>query len=182
MPMQIGEKLFRFTLTGTDGEKHTNFDYADKYAFLIIITCNHCPYARAYWNRFNELARRYEEDSLGIFAINPNDASKYPADSFEDMVSLAKQVQLQFPYLHDKSQTVAKKLGAQKTPEAFLFNNNRELVYKGAIDDNWENESLVTRVHLEDAIEYCLDGLEIDYPEIPAVGCSVKWKDGNEPE
>ena len=179
--MQIGDKLFKFTLQGTDGEKYTNFDFSDKYAFLIIVTCNHCPYARAYWNRFQELAKKYEEDNLAMVAINPNDASKYPADDFDTMVKLAKQLKLTYPYLHDERQTVAKKLGAQRTPEAFLFNSKRELVYKGAIDDNWEHEQLVTRVHLEDAIEYCLDGLEIDYPEVPAVGCSVKWKEGNEP-
>jgi peroxiredoxin len=180
--MQIGDKLSKFSLLDTDGEKYTNFDFADKYALLIIVTCNHCPYSRIYWNRLHELAKKYEEDNLAMVAINSNDASKYPADSYENMVKLAKEIKLPYLYLHDEKQTVAKKLGARKTPEAFLFNNNRELVYKGAIDDNWEHEKLVTRVHLEDALEYCLDGIDIDYPEIPAVGCSIKWKDGNEPE
>ncbi len=179
--MDIGDKLFKFTLPSTDGKKYTNFDFADKYALLIIVTCNHCPYARAYWNRFQELAKKYEEDNLAMIAINPNDAKTYPADDFDGMVSLANQLKLAFPYLYDERQSVAKKLGATRTPEAFLFNNKRELVYQGAIDDNWEHEQLVTRVHLEDAIEYCLDGLEIDYPEFPAVGCSVKWKEGNQP-
>jgi hypothetical protein len=76
---------------------------------------------------------------------------------------------------------VIKKLGAVRTPEAFLFNNNRELVYRGAIDDNWENEAAIMQVYLEDAVEYSLDGLEVDYPEIDAVGCTIKWKPGNEP-
>jgi hypothetical protein len=71
---------------------------------------------------------------------------------------------------------VLKALGAERTPEVFLFNSKRELVYKGAIDDSWENEATVTSVYLEDAIEYALDGVDIDYPEVPAVGCSVKWK------
>ena len=177
--MQIGDKLFRFTLTGVDDKKYSYFDFADKYALLIVVTCNHCPYARAYWNRLKNFAKKYEEDNLAMVAINPNDATRYPADSFDNMKVLSEELKLNFPYLHDKTQAVSKKLGATRTPEAFLFNNNRELAYRGAIDDNWENESMVTRVHLEDAIEYCLDGLEIDYP---AVGCSVKWKEGNEPQ
>lgn len=180
--MQIGDKLFNFALQGTDSKKYTNFDFSDKYALLIIVTCNHCPYSRAYWNRLHKLAKRYEEDNLAMVAINPNDASKYPEDSFENMVKLAKEIELPFLYLYDEDQSVSKKLGAIKTPEVFLFNRKRELVYKGAIDDNWENKSLVTRVYLEDALEYCLDGIDIDFPEVPAVGCSIKWKDGNEPK
>ena len=84
-----------------------------------------------------------------------------------------------FPYLYDEDQQVLKALGTIRTPEAFLFNSKRELVYKGAIDDSWDNEHAVTRVYLEDALEYTLDGLDVDYPEIPAVGCSIKWKPEN---
>lgn len=159
----------------------SNYDFADKYSLLIIVTCNHCKYAQAYWSRLKQLAKKYEEDSLGIVAICGNDASAYPQDSFENMQQLHKQLALPFPYLHDEQQEVIKKLGAQRTPEAFLFNNKRELVYQGAIDDNWENEAAIMQVYLEDAIEYCLDGLEVDYPEIPAVGCTIKWIPGNEP-
>ena len=180
--MQIGEKLFDFKLKGVDGKTYTNYDFADKYAFLIIVSCNHCPYSRAYWDRLVTLGKRYEEDNLATVVINPNDAAQYPEDSFEGMVSLANQKQLPFPYLHDETQEVAKKLGAKKTPEVFLFNNERNLVYRGAIDDNWENENMFTRVYLESSLEYTLDGLDIDFPYISPVGCSVKWKVGNEPE
>jgi hypothetical protein len=92
------------------------------------------------------------------------------------MKDLHKQLKLPFPYLHDESQKIAKKLKATRTPEIFVYNSKRKLVYKGAIDDNWENEKMVTRVFLEDAIEYTLDGMEPDYTEIPAIGCSIKWK------
>lgn len=119
---------------------------------------------------------------MGIMTINPNDAEQYPQDSFENMIEMAEQLGNTFVYLHDETQEVAKKLGAKRTPEVFLFNANRELVYSGAIDDSWENENMVTRVYLEDAIEYTLDGMEIDYPNVPAVGCTIKWKPGNEPE
>ena len=180
--MKIGDKLFKFKLKATDGNQYTNYSFSDRYAFVIIVSCLHCPYAQAYWNRIFKLTKRYEEDSLGLVVINPNDGEKYPQDSFENMVKFTKEVkQKNFIFLHDETQEVAKQLGAKRTPEAFLFNFNRELVYRGALDDSWENESLVTMDYLEDAIEYCLDGLEIDYPEVEPVGCSIKWKAGNEP-
>jgi peroxiredoxin len=180
--MELGSKLVKFELKGTNGGLYSNYSYADRYALLIIVTCNHCPYSRAYWNRIQKLYDRYEEDNLGILTVNSNDAEQYPEDSFENMVSMAKQLGNTFIYLHDETQQLAKDLGATKTPEAFLFNSKRELVYRGAIDDCWDNEHMVTRVYLEDAIEDALDGLEIDFPEIPAVGCSIKWKPGNEPK
>ena len=175
--MQIGDKLFDFNLKATDGNFYSKYTYADRYALLIIVSCNHCPYAMAYWNRIIKLWERFEEDNLAVIIINGNDANQYPEDSFENMIKLEKQIiKGKFPYLHDPSQEVLKKLGAQRTPEAFLFNSKRELVYTGAIDNSWDNENTVTNVYLEDAIEYTLDGLEVDYPEIPAVGCSIKWK------
>lgn len=174
--MEIGSNLFKFSLKGTNNKLYDNFAFADRTALVIVVTCNHCPYARAYWKRLIKLYNQFEEDNLGILAINPNDAEAYPADSFEAMKELQKQLKLPFPYLLDEDQKVAKKLKANRTPEVFVYNSKRKLVYKGAIDDNWENENMVTRVFLEDAIEYTLDGMEPDYSEIPAVGCSIKWK------
>lgn len=179
--MITGDKLFHFKLKNIDGNFVSTYDFADKYSLLLIVSCNHCPYARAYWNRLKKLAIRYEEDNLGIATICGNDASRYPDDSFEGMQALHKQLGLPFAYLHDEDQSVIKQLGATRTPEVFLFNQQRELVYRGAIDDNWENENAVMQVYLEDAIEYCLDGLDVDYPETEPVGCSIKWKAGNEP-
>lgn len=180
--MELGKKLFKFELPATDGKTYSNFSFSDRSALLIIVTCNHCPYANAYWNRIVKLANRYEEDNLAIVAINPNDSNQYPDDSFSNMQKLMTSLKNRFVYLHDESQEVVKKLGASRTPEAFLFNSKRELVYQGAIDDSWENEKAVTRVYLEDAIESSLDGLEVDFPEIPPIGCSIKWKPGNEPK
>jgi peroxiredoxin len=174
--MEIGKSLFKFELKGTDGKIYDKFTYADRYALVLIVTCNHCPYARAYWKRLINMYNKFEEDNLMILAINPNDAEQYPADSYDNMKKLAKELKLPFPYLHDENQKIAQKLGATRTPEAFVFNSKRQLVYKGAIDDNWENENMVTSVYLEDAIEYTLDGMDPDYAEVPAVGCSVKWK------
>tara|TARA_X000000950_G_C13916280_1_gene661144 strand:+ start:5979 stop:6521 length:543 start_codon:yes stop_codon:yes gene_type:complete len=179
--MKIGDPLFDFKLPATNGNSYTKYHYADRYALLIIVSCNHCPYSRAYWNRIVQLYNRYYEDNLGIMVINGNDANRYPDDSFENMKKYKNELKFPFIYLHDEKQEVIRQLGAMRTPEVFLFNSKRELVYKGAIDDYWDNENAVTRVYLEDAIEYTLDGMDIDFPEIPAVGCSVKWLPGNEP-
>ncbi len=179
-PMKIGEKLFEFRLPATDGNTYSKYSFADRYALLIIVSCNHCSYSRVYWNRIIKLWKKFEQDDLAIMVISGNDAIQYPQDSFENMKKLANQLfKGHFPYLYDEDQKVIKGLGAVRTPEVFLFNSKRELVYKGAIDDSWENEHSVTRVYLEDAIEYTLDGLDVDFPEIPAVGCSIKWKKEN---
>jgi peroxiredoxin len=174
--MKIGDTLKHFELKSTTGQTVSTYHLSDKSAVLIVVTCNHCPTALAYWPRIVSLAKQYEEDNLGVLAINGNDASQKPMDNFAEMQRLVTQYGVPFPYLHDESQEILKQLGAERTPEVFLFNARRELVYKGAIDDSWENEAAVMRVYLEDAIEFALDGLEIDYPEIPAVGCSIKWK------
>ena len=174
--MNIGDSLKHFELISTEGKTVNSYDFADKYALLVIVSCNHCPYAQAYWNRLISLANKYEEDNLGVIAISANDAKAYPQDGIDAMKQLRIQLSMPFPYLYDEDQTVVKSLGAQRTPEVFLFNSKHELVYKGSIDDNWENPNAVMQVYLEDAIEYTLDGLEIDYPEVPAVGCSIKWK------
>ena len=174
--MNIGDSLKHFELISTEGKTVNSYDFADKYALLVIVSCNHCPYAQAYWNRLISLDNKYEEDNLGVIAISANDAKAYPQDGIDAMKQLRIQLSMPFPYLYDEDQTVVKSLGAQRTPEVFLFNSKRELVYKGSIDDNWENPNAVMQVYLEDAIEYTLDGLEIDYPEVPAVGCSIKWK------
>lgn len=174
--MNIGDILKPFQLKSTDSKVVSTYDFSDKYAFLVLVSCNHCPYAQAYWPRMIKLAEKFEEDNLGVVAICGNDANVQPQDSFENMKSLAKQFRLSFPYLHDEEQKVMKQLGAKKTPEVFLFNSKRELVYKGAIDDSWDNESTVMSVYLDDAIEYTLDGIDIDYPEVEAEGCSIKWK------
>lgn len=175
--MKIGDKLSNFKLQATDGEWYSNFAFADKYALCIIVTCNTCKYSDAYWKRILNLSDQYEEDSMAVIAVNPNDDSQQQGESFDDMKALLKKLHHEnFIYLHDKEQTLVKQLGADKTPEVFLFNSKRELVYKGIIDDNWENETQVMMAYLEDAIEYCLDGVDIDYPEMMGAGCDIIWK------
>ncbi len=177
--MEIGDKFIEFKLKGADGNMHSVYEYADKYALCVVFTCNSCEYSKAYGQRLIKLLKSYEDDSFGIIGINSNDAEQSPEDSYEKMQEISQKLGLEsmnFMYLHDEDQSVAKAYGAKVNPEVFLFNSKRELVYKGAIDDNWKHAQLVTRVHLQDAIEYCLDGLEVDFPEIEPVGCPIVWK------
>ena len=177
--LQIGDRLPDFKLIGYDGKTYTHFDFADKYALVVIFTCNDSPIAKAYTNRLIKLFERYEEDNLAIIAINSNDSIQSPHDDFKHLQLIAdrfKLEELHFLYLKDESQDVAKKFGAEKNPEVFLFNRKRELSYKGAIDDCWENEAMVTTVYLEDAIEETLDGMDIDFPETEVVGTPIIWK------
>ena len=177
--LQIGDRLPEFKLKGSDGNDYTNFDHADKYALAVIFTCNSSPISKAYANRLVRLFEKYEEDSIGIIGINSNDVAQSPEDDFAQMLvaeTSLKSSGTHFLYLSDDTQEVAKLFGAQVNPEVFLFNRTRELVYKGAIDDCWENEAMVTTVHLEDAIEETLDGMEIDFPETKAIGTPIIWK------
>ena len=175
--MNIGDKLSNFKLQATNGEWFSNFAFADKYALCIIIMSNSCKYSEAYWKRILKMSDQYEEDSLAVIAVNANDANQDPSESFDNMKALLKKYNHEgFVYLHDVDQSLVKNLGAEKTPEIFLFNSKRELVYKGIMDDNWENETQVMMAYLEDAIEYCLDGVDIDYPEMPGPGCPIIWK------
>lgn len=169
MSMDIGENLPAFSLLGVDGKMHNQFDYADRYALLILFTSNSCPMADAYRSRIVSLIKRYEEDHLGIISINPVD----PETNVRDM--FIEHLHLPHLYLADTDQQVAKRFGATVTPEAFLFNSKRELIYHGAIDDCWENIDMVTRVYLEDAIEAALDGIEVDYPETEPIGCKINY-------
>ncbi|MCO4292270.1 redoxin domain-containing protein [Solitalea sp. MAHUQ-68] len=173
--MIIGDKLPAFNLKGVDGEMSNQYAYADRYALLVVFTNNSCPVAVAYRNRIKNLLKRYEEDNLGIIRINSTTKNS-EAESLEEMKKMYDDLKLPHLYLMDDDQTVAKAFGATKVPEAFLFNSKRELVYKGAIDDSWENENMVTRVYLEDAIEAALDGIDVDYPEIDPIGCDIVLK------
>lgn len=175
--MNIGDKLLNFKLQATDGEWYSNFAFADRYALCIIFTSNTCDQSQAYWNRIVKLADQYEQDNMAMLAINSNDETIEPKESLEEMKTVIKSLKAEnVVYLKDSDQSVAKQMGATKNPEVFLFNSKRELVYKGVIDDHWENETQVMMAYLEDAIEYCLDGLDIDYPELPAQGCDIIWK------
>src|SRR3989344_3129144 len=172
--MQIGDRIIDFNLEGIDGSMYTLDNFMEKDIVIIIFYCNHCPYAQAYQDRMIQLQKDYEDD-VNIVAINSNDDTQYPEDSLDEMVKRATTYKYNFAYMRDESQQVARKYQAVKTPHVFMFHKGK-LVYKGAIDDNWERPSEVKKEFLRDAIEAALEGGEIEVTETSPVGCSIKWK------
>lgn len=174
--MRLNEKLPSFNLLGTDNIQHNIQDYQDKEAVVIIFTCNHCPYARAYISRINDLVSDYEKRNVGFYAISANDAKQYPEDAFINMVPMAQELNLEGKYLYDESQEIATKFNAKRTPEVFVFDREKKLVYQGAIDDNYQSEYLVKESYLKDALESLLNNRPLNLQETNPIGCTIKWK------
>jgi thiol-disulfide isomerase/thioredoxin len=143
---------------------------------VVIFTCNHCPYAQALEPRFIELQRDYAARGVRLCGINPNDERAYPEDNLAKMQERAKQHGWNFPYLRDEPQQVARAYDAACTPDIFLFDAERKLVYNGRLDDNWKEPSKVRDRDLRNAIDRTLAGQPVDFDVHPALGCSIKWK------
>jgi peroxiredoxin len=173
--MSVIETAPTFTLPGVDGREHSLDEYADAQVLVLVQSCNHCPYVLAWEGRIDALAREYAERGVRIVAINSNDAEAYPGDSFDAMVEHAREAGYSFDYLHDESQELARTLDSERTPEAFVFDADRRLVYHGAVDDNREEEH-ATAHYLRDAIEAALAGEPPPVADTPPVGCTVKWR------
>jgi peroxiredoxin len=164
-----------FDLPGVDGRNHSLDDYADSPALAVVWSCNHCPYVQAWEGRMIELQREFGGQGFRLVAINSNDAESHPEDSFEAMQERAERQGFNFDYLHDEDQSALRAYGAERTPEVFLFDRDRRLVYHGAIDDS-RDETEVSQRYLRDAVEAALAGQEPAVSETPPVGCTVKWR------
>jgi peroxiredoxin len=173
--MSVVETAPTFDLPGVDGRNHSLEEYADASVLVLVQSCNHCPYVLAWEGRINDLQREYADRGVRIVAISSNDAAAYPADSFENMVEHAREADYAFDYLYDEPQDVARALGSERTPEAFVYDADRRLLYHGAVDDNRE-ESQVTTHYLRDAIEAALAGETPPITDTQPVGCTVKWR------
>ncbi len=174
--LKLGDSPVGFELKGVDGNVYSLDDIrGGMEAYAVIFMCNHCPYVLAWEDRLIGLQEEFEDRGVAFVGINANDAEKYPADSFENMVTHAEEKGLNFPYLHDKTQELARAYGAERTPEVFLFNGDDELVYHGAPDDSHDPES-VTEHWLRDALEAALSGSDVPVAETDPVGCTIKWK------
>jgi peroxiredoxin len=170
----LGTPCPDFTLPGVDGRLWSLRDFHCP-ALLVVVMCNHCPYVQAIDDRLDALARAYA-GRCAVVGINANDAVTYPDDSFEAMRLRAKAKGYAFPYLWDEEQTVARALGAVCTPDFFLYDSHRRLMYRGRLDDNWKDASRVTRQELQVAIEGVLAGREPLEVQQPSMGCSIKWR------
>jgi peroxiredoxin len=171
----MGSPIINFTLPATDGQTYSPSDFDDKKILAIIFMCNHCPYVKAVIDRLIAIQSDYAEKGVQLIGINANDSENYPEDSFEAMQEWVEEIGINFPYLHDESQEVAKAYQAQCTPDIYVFDQKRQLAYHGRIDDNWQDESLVTKQDLRTALDAILEGQEIP-EQYPSMGCSIKWR------
>ncbi len=175
--MPIGTRAPQFALPGTDGKTYSLDTFADAKVLVIIFTCNHCPYAKASEDRFIAIQKDYADKGVTLVAINPNDATRYPDDSLEHMKIRATEKNFNFPYLCDETQQVARAYDAACTPDIFVFDAQRKLVYNGRMDDNWKEPEQVRRHDLRTAIDCALQGNPVTFDPIPSMGCSIKWKE-----
>ena len=175
--MKTGTKAPDFkALPATDGKKYGLSDFASNKVLVVVFSCNHCPYVQAYEDRMMELQKEFKSQGVQFIAINSNDDTNYPDDSFENMVKRAKERNFNFVYLRDESQNVAKAYGATHTPHLFVFDAGRKLAYTGKIDDNWQEPGKVTRQFLRDALNALVQGKKPAEAETFAIGCTIKWK------
>jgi peroxiredoxin len=174
--LMIGSVVPDFNLPAVEGNNYSLTSFKDCAALVIVFSCNHCPYVQAYENRIIHLQNEYKDKGVSVAAINSNDITNYPDDSFDHMVKRAGQKGFNFPYLRDEDQSAATAFGATHTPEVFLFNKGRKLVYHGKIDDNWQEPDKVRNAYLKNAIEETLEGKEVSVPETYSIGCTIKWK------
>jgi peroxiredoxin len=155
------------TIGGVRGERGT----------LVVFTCNHCPYAKAWEGRLTVLGNRFRGRGIGVVAVNSNDPSEHEEDGFEQMQARARTLGIQFPYVVDATSNVARAYGATRTPEVFLFDSELRLVYRGAIDDNAYEADEVQARYLEDALTSLVEGRPIATPTTRSVGCTIKFRD-----
>jgi peroxiredoxin len=182
--LERGDAAPDFELPATDGRTYELDDFADSEALLVVFTCNHCPYAKAKFDELNRLAREF--DDCAVVGINPNDEAEYPDDSMERMRELVEEGTIAYDaYLRDESQTVAPRYGATCTPDPFLFENDGgtfRLAYHGRLDDALNPDAEPTEREMAGHIETLLSGGDVDAEFRPSRGCSIKWREGNEPD
>ncbi len=172
----LGTAMPAFELKDPNGKLYKGAEMFGDRGLLVIFTCNHCPYALAVWSRVVQLGKYAKGMRVNTVAINPNINPDFPDDAPDKMLVKIKELGLEFPYLVDESQRVADAFRAQCTPDIYLFNKEKKLVYHGRIDDNWKDEDAVTREELKEALNNMAAGRPVDVKQKPSMGCSIKWK------
>jgi peroxiredoxin len=175
-PLSLGAKAIEFELIGVDDQKHKLADYADNEVVIVMFSCNHCPYVRAWEDRMVQIQSDYAGKGVQFVAINANDTVSHPDDDLSAMKQRAQEKNFNFPYLRDDTQETAKAYGAERTPELFVFDNGGTLRYHGAIDDNYEDPDSVKENYLRAALDAVLEGKAPANAATPPVGCTIKWK------
>ena len=180
--LALGTPAPDFNLPDPDGRHYSLADFAEADALVVMIICNHCPFVQSIREELARFGRDCAERNVAVVAINSNDVVTHPDDSPEKMREEIDSFGYVFPYLFDESQQTAKDYSAACTPDLYLFDKERKLVYRGQFDDSRPgNDVPVTGRFLRAAVDALLSGDELDEEQIPSIGCNIKWKAGNEP-
>ena len=175
--LHIVEQMPEFqNLPGVDGKKYSHSGFKNKKILVVVFSCNHCPYVKAYEDRMIAIQREYGPKGVQLIAINSNETKNYPDDNFDEMVRRAKEKGFDFPYLRDEDQSVAEAFSATHTPEFFVFDEKRKLRYHGKMDDNWQHPNEVKEKYLGDALNALLANQEVKVTETYSIGCTIKWR------
>jgi peroxiredoxin len=178
----LGTSAPDFSLLDTKGNMVSLTDFEKKPALLVIFMCNHCPFVKHILDAMVELIKEYQPKGVAVVSINSNDVANFPDDNPVMMAKVAKGSGFTFPYLYDETQEVAKAYCAACTPDFFLFDKERKLVYRGQMDDSRPGSEIpVTGVDLIRAMDAVLADRDISSDQKPSMGCNIKWKNGNEP-
>jgi len=178
--LPLGTEAPEFLLPDADGQRHGLRDEAN--AHLVMFICNHCPFVKHVADELAKLGQDYLPRGIAIYAINSNDADTHPGDSPEQMKEEIQSRGYGFPYLIDSDQSVAKKYLAACTPDFFLFDKDKQLVYRGQLDNSRPGNGIrVSGDHLRAALDAVLNNSAVAEHQIPSVGCNIKWKAGSEP-
>jgi len=180
--LPLGTSAPDFSLPDTEGNLVSLDGFKDAPASLVIFMCNHCPFVKHVLDGLVELVKVYQAKGVAVVGINSNDVEDYPEDRPEMMAKVAKQKGFTFPYLCDETQDVAKAYHAACTPDFFLFDGERKLVYRGQMDDSRPGNNIpVTGADLRAALDAVLAGNSVAAQQKPSIGCNIKWKHGTEP-
>ncbi len=176
--LPLGTKAPQFKLKDTNSNYHYSFeDLKGAKGTLLMFICNHCPFVHHVLSEIIMISNDYRVQGLGVIAISSNDVVKYPQDSPEMMTEFAFQNRIEFPYLYDENQEVAKVLDAACTPDFYLFDNQDRLVYRGQLDDSRPSNGIpLSGSDLRNAIDGVIYNRKIPEPQKPSMGCNIKWK------
>ena len=172
----VGFQIPNFKLKDPFGKEYEALKLFGPKGLLVVFTCNHCPYAIAVWPRLIRLSEWAKSVGVNTVGINPNIHPDYPEDAPARMKEKTKEWEIEFPYLIDETQKIAKEFQAQCTPDLYLFDFHQKLVYHGRFDDNWKDETKVRKEELKEAIQYLIAGKPISGKPQPSMGCSIKWR------
>ena len=174
---QVGDIATDFSLKNIDGKMVSLADFNEAKGYIVVFTCNTCPYSVAYEDRIEALNKKYVNKGYPVIAIMPNDTDIKPGDNLEAMQARAKAKGFTFPYLIDEGQKIYPQYGATKTPHVYILQKTKkgnEVKYIGAIDDNFQDETAVSKKYVENAVDALLAGKEIEEKQTRAIGCSIK--------